>query len=318
MLLVVLGHANLREDSVKYIYSFHMPLFFMISGMLHRPGKYHCYKEIIIDKAKKLLVPHITINMVMLIVWMLNFNIFWDQDPTLKELIKGIFYINDPVYLSPSNVTWFLVLMFLVEILFYACERFANGDLQKLILMVTLLGVAGFSNSMMNFKGPWHMEAALTSIVFYLIGYLISLHMEDLKQFSSKVNYYYLSIPILLVLGWYFQHKNHRVSFNGNNYGSILYFYIAALCTCFALLLVVMKLPYSKLLTFIGQNTIVYVGFHLPLMHVLENAYPKLHGNPDYALLLGIFVYIIMIPIAFIIDKYLPFIVGKNIWKKKA
>ena len=31
MLLVVLGHCALPKDSVKYNYSFHMPLFFMIT-----------------------------------------------------------------------------------------------------------------------------------------------------------------------------------------------------------------------------------------------------------------------------------------------
>ena len=72
MFLVVIGHVNLTGiflDSQtpitsiiqKTIYSFHMPLFMFISGMLFwetRLKRDWNYKNILIDKAKRLLVPY--------------------------------------------------------------------------------------------------------------------------------------------------------------------------------------------------------------------------------------------------------------------
>lgn len=37
LLLMILGHGNMVNDEFRcYIYSFHMPLFFIISGLLTR------------------------------------------------------------------------------------------------------------------------------------------------------------------------------------------------------------------------------------------------------------------------------------------
>ena len=36
--LMILGHGCVNESITQWIYSFHMPLFFFISGMLHNDG----------------------------------------------------------------------------------------------------------------------------------------------------------------------------------------------------------------------------------------------------------------------------------------
>lgn len=55
MFLVVYGHTSQNAEIKKYIYAFHMPLFFIISGFV-----YHCtsYPKYMKRKAQRLLLPY--------------------------------------------------------------------------------------------------------------------------------------------------------------------------------------------------------------------------------------------------------------------
>jgi fucose 4-O-acetylase-like acetyltransferase len=55
--LVVLGHTGIPVKLSYWIYSFHMPLFFFISGMCFDISKYQSFKSILLKKSKTLLLP---------------------------------------------------------------------------------------------------------------------------------------------------------------------------------------------------------------------------------------------------------------------
>lgn len=38
--LMVMGHSSMPDAVNRWIYSFHMPLFFLLSGLVFNPGKY--------------------------------------------------------------------------------------------------------------------------------------------------------------------------------------------------------------------------------------------------------------------------------------
>ena len=59
MLLVILGHTVYTPKSVVWwLYSFHMPLFFSISGIVFHPQKYLTWTQFLIAKIKSLLLPY--------------------------------------------------------------------------------------------------------------------------------------------------------------------------------------------------------------------------------------------------------------------
>lgn len=57
IILVMLGHASFPEALVTEIYTFHMPLFFFLSGYVFSIKKYSNFKDFLIHKAKTLLLP---------------------------------------------------------------------------------------------------------------------------------------------------------------------------------------------------------------------------------------------------------------------
>lgn len=68
ILLVVLGHASRSASLVSWIFSFHMPLFFIISGMLFHERQFlDSFKK----KVTRLLIPYLFFGIVTFVYWAL-------------------------------------------------------------------------------------------------------------------------------------------------------------------------------------------------------------------------------------------------------
>lgn len=68
ILLVVLGHTSWSAGLVSWIFSFHMPLFFIISGMLFHERQFlDSFKK----KAARLLIPYLFFGIVTFAYWAL-------------------------------------------------------------------------------------------------------------------------------------------------------------------------------------------------------------------------------------------------------
>ncbi len=318
MWIVILGHSELTDEINKFIYSFHMPLFFIISGITFNPRKYENFAAGTWDKFKKLLLPHFGMNLMMLPLWIYTFKILSQAKPNLEILIRGIFYINSGKYQSPSNATWFLAALFLTEVLFYLIWKWVKGEQRQLVIMVILMGLIGFieSKNKTNYEGPWHVEAVFTAIVFFMMGYLLRQNLGFVTEFIQSKKNYLILIMVLLVTGIWCSLENGRVSMNGNSYDSILYFYTAATALSGVIILVIMKLPVSRLLCYVGQNTITYVGIHIPLIRLAQKTCPVFVENPWYALLLAVIVFFVMIPVSWAVTNLFPFVLGRG-WPQK-
>lgn len=68
--LVLLGHAHAFQPVTDFIYTFHMPLFFFLSGCLFSFEKHPNFKEFAIKRFKGLMVPYLWINLITYLFWL--------------------------------------------------------------------------------------------------------------------------------------------------------------------------------------------------------------------------------------------------------
>ena len=67
ILFVIIGHLYLQDSFLTtQIYTFHMPLFFFLSGYVFSAKKYN-FNEFIKRKAKTILVPYFALGVCMII-----------------------------------------------------------------------------------------------------------------------------------------------------------------------------------------------------------------------------------------------------------
>lgn len=112
--LVTLGHGNLVSVELNtFIYSFHMPLFFILSGILF---KYRNFIESLKKGWHTLLVPYFIINLIILTYTsiLLILKGTFDVQMFLGKVVAVIVGLGYNVgYLSPvSAPTWFLISLF--------------------------------------------------------------------------------------------------------------------------------------------------------------------------------------------------------------
>ncbi len=120
MYFVVWGHCQKNYNFIrKYIYHFHMPIFFFISGLTFGDSDKIPFKVFAKKKFKSLVIPYFVMNIVcyILMVIMYRFGII-EEFSYLKNFF-GIFYSNNKILPFPCGPGWFLLSLFLVNIIFY-------------------------------------------------------------------------------------------------------------------------------------------------------------------------------------------------------
>ncbi len=106
---------------VKFIYTFHMPLFIALSGALFniqiKNNKFSNHKELINNKFKRLIIPFFIVTLIYSVPIKLISGYFNDSKNLAKDIIVGQLLIQGNTYL------WFLPTLFLCFITIYFLEN---------------------------------------------------------------------------------------------------------------------------------------------------------------------------------------------------
>ncbi len=329
MWFVVIGHMTTEStpDSLRFfIYSFHMPLFFMISGAsyyLQTKSREYSFKETLASKSRALLWPYLTLNIIAMFIWVLNFKILSHNDATLLEKIMGIIYSNEIIVKGPTNATWFIPTLFLTTVAFYLVKRWSKGDDRFLILMILALGALGYGASMRpkKFHTPWHFEVVPMALVMFLLGYLCLKHLDAITAFLGG-GLRQIAVFVICFAAAYFCAKyNVKISMASNSYGSFWLFMGSSVGFSLDLMLISMWIekfltrcmPRFRLLQFIGKNTLVYLAFHAPMLSFMKvySAATKTYAA-EHPFILGNIIFVVLIPITYAFDRWLPFLLGRR------
>ena len=169
----------------KFIYSFHMPLFFILSGYIAKEHVFNTEFGLYLRRhAASRLIPYVFLSTILIVptFWTTG-NTVGLELPTIEGYVKGIsatFLAGVPYFNIP---TWFLICLFVVEMMHYTTSRFLLSN-NRLILIAgisyltgsTLAWNAGFLGplNILSQHGkifPYFMIVeAFTCYSLYLVG----------------------------------------------------------------------------------------------------------------------------------------------------
>lgn len=322
--LVMLAHHKINPSYMQYIYSFHMPLFFFISGYLFNSAKYPDFKGFLKRKLKTLVLPYFIFAFTSFLFWLLivrKLSIHGEslKIPPIKPFLD-IFHSNrfGNLKLPLDTVVWFLTCLFVVEILFWIINTIS---LNKITSMLFILGSAilGYMGSLfMPFRLPWSIDIALTAVVFYGIGYIFKEKLDKLTDFTANKNL--AAVIPFVILSIVFCFVNGRVDMYSNYYGNILFYYLSALSGIIFVITLCKKIPQNKLLQYIGKNTIVILGLSSVSLFVIRGVfyliYSRLPNLSNISIVVGLLMSFLQIafllPAIYIINSFFPFILGRG------
>ena len=312
---VILGHMSIGKGLKNWMYSFHMPLFFMISGLNLNVERIYktSFKDFTLRLAKKMLVPYLWLQMLSFVlryaVSLLN-----HKPVPVRDYLIGIIVGNNNIIGAPSNPLYYVLLLFLAQVGLWFVIRIAKADkgLIGVILSVLSLG----SVCLQRIDIPWHVNVVPTAMLLIFIGRLLMDAYLPLSEKLHKMNrgFYFGICAVLLGVGYVLSRYNGRISIHGNYYGKeFVIFLVCAVASSVAIAMLVMLLPESKALTFIGANTFFYMGIHKPLLLLFEAVAGKYDDHPVFLIVGSLVCFFGLIPVAWFFSKFMPYTCGNNI-----
>lgn len=268
MLFVIVGHI-FSGPWTHYIYSFHMPLFFFLSGLcLARRPSAEPFGAHVLKKCRTILLPYAVFFCLSLLLANLRFTggtPVWNSEATLPGIFRALVlsggYLNAiPLYNFPL---WFLPHFFLADLIFYWIRRglyaLPGGRVRQFssaAAALILIAATGPVQALLPGRPALHINVLPASLAFMLLGLLF----EPLPRCSLWRAAPWCT-PILLLGGYLLQELN-----GGGNISNIrtLLYYPAALCSILAWYCICQRFQ-SPVLTFIGREAVLFLGLHLPV-----------------------------------------------------
>ena len=171
IILVYIGHTYIPSVN-GLIYSFHMPLFFIISGFLWNDSKYKSmpFRVFITTKFRAYILPYLKIASICFVVWGIIYGLFrfdsiTDYFKQLLDYLYGIVIVyarRD--YMPECSPIWFLVALFFAEMLFYFAKK-----TRIISLIVLLSAIVGYGSSRIGIN-PFCLGTAFSVMPFIFVG----------------------------------------------------------------------------------------------------------------------------------------------------
>lgn len=316
---VILGHVALPDEMQSVIYSFHMPLFFLISGLTINREKIASVSlwKYAAKLAKALLIPYVWMSLLCYPLWYLAFHMLdVPVEDTPINAAVGILAGNNLIEDSTSNALWFLLVLFIAELLFAVFIKLTRNNSIAIACLVIVCAVAGCLDS--GVPRIWHCNVALTAVVFLFLGNCFMKWYRSSKLMHSKRNFAYVikivtAEVFFITVGTISHIFNERISMTANKFGNSPYlFYVTSVAFSLAVMFAVIHMPRIKAVEYIGQNTLLYVGIHIPILRIFERAFPDIFLNFGFSIPFAFVLYFGIIPIVVLFKKYFPYVCGKT------
>ncbi len=291
ILLVYIGHSSLDENEPLFqsIYSFHMPLFFMISGLLFSYKRNIGIRKTILGKIVSLLVPYF-----------------------LFSLIYGLFYLmvgtNPLVYLWDGwgrVPLWFIPVLFLIEV--FHLLLLEGKNIYKVVVVV-ILSVLFTYKIRVNGWLPYCVSEIPWFYLCFITGYLLNkfgcskvaaIHGRDICE-AHKLKYL-VGGALLFVVGQIILYKivipyNMNYRLQDNDFLSYIMRYALGVIGAISTLFLSEGLIHSRigdLLKWFGINSLVILCVHyLPLKFLCPRLlFPVNHIMVWFLIVLSIILY---------------------------
>lgn len=321
MLLVVLGHSIGRTDDVvnKVILSFHMPAFFILSGMCFQP-KTSRYKTSMLlkKKAKGLIWPYITFSIIgVFLYWVLLAGTSKDKGVTVLQTIIGILWNDNKYGTIVTGGFWFVYDLIWITLIHV---------LTKKINKTLRLGIATFSFVFLYLsKVDFYFLAEIMRIsagyMFFLLGdLLVASNMEkEMEKVIRGGDLYLLLSIIFMAITITTAYNNYSILMYDNRYGNVLLFLLSSISGAVSVYMLAKCIAANRLVEFIGRNTIPILQMHffvLMITHVLLHKVTPTVDNMVFPIYLLHFTIAVVACCIYsnLVNKFCPWLLK---WKKR-
>ncbi len=295
--LVVIGHTGISKISTftyDWIYSFHMPLFYMLSGLVFNEVKYDTFNKYIKRRIKTLVFPFLILNFILFCLCkVLNLD---NIQPSNHTLLTGVLAM------------YFLRVLFISEIYYFFINKFCKFNCLKLLAIISLIYVGFLISNKYNLEYIKYIIPGMP-FFYYSLGNILK---SIIKKYTNNISI--ANLFLLLLISIIFS-VCVIIGVKRNIVIDVLLAFLGII-TLMSISLLLSKIPFNKIkdgITYIGMNTLTIVAFH----QIIYNGLTIITKKFQFSLMTDsiiriIVVWIILIFLCRLLNRYFPWVIGKK------
>ena len=262
IILVAIGHIYSNRTVFNWLYSFHMPLFFLAAGWVYKE------RSILTDikrRIQTIVVPYFSFGFLVLIYWQVIERRFRDSDMSFIDSLFGLFsgYYDN---LDFNVHLWFLPCFFVTVVLFNILVNLGGRKIAYIVsALMSLIYIILPMPELL-----WRFNRVFKYIGFYAVGVFLAgrgTRIVDRKIRTGVV------AAVLLIL-------NFLLSLHNLTTG--IMWFVTAFIGVAAVILVSRLINENKILQYLGRISLIVLCIHGPVYRiVVKIASIPLHMSTD-------------------------------------
>ena len=288
--LVICGHYVYdmhipMDNDGKYLWDiaisitlFHMPMFFIISGYLHKTPE--TWKRLLSSIAQRLLIPYVLICLTALFVGVVlqlltkGISLTEAAHETIHN-ICGIISGGDFPHtrISYSGAMWFVYSLIIIRVIYYGIERLFLCTQTSKKMIKTVVGIGCIGGLYIGNRLPFRLDSSIVGLLFFIIGDLgkdIIKQMTQSQQFI-KLLYMLVAIVVLVVCAYFnIDYENGKGnSINVVSFGPYPLLFLLSGIFGSLLIIILSSLIKVRRVSFwenLSNSNIIILGFHSLIM----------------------------------------------------
>lgn len=351
IILVVIAHSTFTSEAVQaFITAFHMPLFFIVSGMLlsHTGEEKKDMKTIVKRKAGSILVPYVTFSIAYVIIDIASI-ILKPGKLTWVDVQRSCIEFAT---LYGISVLWFMTALFFGEVMFLGwkkkCNHWKYGDVSMMLSAIIAAVIMTVGSPLFQTYYPLYRTMPILWLGYYIIVLFRSLGVFSFLAIGYYSYRYYFGrsregksaagksaagkkkprflwqelfagiLCMLLVLA--ISQKNGVVDLHFLVFANPILYYIGAVAGTFGVIFFCRQIGKNRALHYLGVNSLIIMATHLDFQ-VLITAVDYANWMNQYItrakvymlyLNIALMMTLLEVIIIYVINHWFPFMIGKK------
>lgn len=316
IMFILMIHLDSNTKILEALYSpFCINLFLFLAGYVYKqPSSFTTHVK---KKIRGLFIPWLVLS---------NINILMSAifSFTANRDIKSEFVMNLLQIRERGDGIWFVAALFVAFIPFYLINKIKDKKTRLLIFAIIAIicevYILFFPQDFFpwgNNALPWHIEYIGHAMFWMAMGYYFKNEWEEIIDRHNTVKFRIIIGMVYLLTVYFTYHSGSWLTNLLFNYASRFagIIFVVSLCK-------VMRS--NRYISYVGANTLVYFAFHGKVYTVIQKALETKCGHfynlclsntltsGMVAILIAFMMSIILIIPAYIINRWLPWMIGRT------
>lgn len=284
IILMVMGHSGVPQPLSRFLYVFHMPLFFVVAGYCFKAAYLNTPVKFIRRRLKGLWIPFVKWNLVFVLLHNLFYTIgIYENSYTLSMTAKKI--VTTLLFGIPEDMLggfWFFRCLFFASLISWGILWISRGRTRIIFIAIAVLLISVMIINAFLVESYTFLtlpSVALRSSIYFLSGFLLK-YLHD-RHGATRQRIISASIICLFIVGTVSIVAPGQILDNSSWLLPLRY--IGAIAGSIGVLLLSSHIRDSKLksfLIFCGNSTILILVWHFLCLKLVTYCIINIHNLP--------------------------------------